>query len=243
MLVLVACAGWGLGCLVNYLADVLPYRRRLAQPFCLVCQAEQPPLNYFIWPRWCGKCGSRRKVRVWLVEGMLVFATAATYFHPPDGLGFLISWAVLGYLALVTVIDLEHRLILHPVSQVGVALSIPAGVLLHGWQATLLGGLAGGAAMLAFYLLGIAFGKLMRSRIPEADEEALGFGDVILGAISGFLLGWPGILAGLLIAILLGGAIGLLYVITALVRRSYQPAAVFPFGPTLVAAIIWLVYL
>lgn len=242
MLLLVALCGWAMGSLVNYLADVLPGRRRLAAPYCLACQAEQPPANYFLWPRRCAICCSRRHGRVWLVEGLLLLATLATWLKPPDGIGFWLAWLLLGYLVLVCVIDLEHRLIMHPVSLAGVALSMPLGSLAHGWQATLLGGLAGFAAMLAVYLLGRVFTRVMRRRNPTIEEEALGFGDVNLGAITGLLLGWPGIVAGLLIAMLLGGAVALFYVVWSALQRNYRAAAVFPFGPTLVASVIYLLY-
>jgi hypothetical protein len=65
---LFAILGWVTGMLVNYLADVLPLRRRFAAPLCTVCQAEIPPVNYWLWPRRCPACGKHRRWRVWLVE-------------------------------------------------------------------------------------------------------------------------------------------------------------------------------
>ena len=239
----IAIAGWVMGSLINYLADVLPPRRQIVKPFCLTCQEEQPAWNYFIWPRRCTRCNSRRKLRVWLVEGVFTLASIAVWLAPPENIGFLAGWIFLAYLSLVTVIDLEHHLILHPVSLAGLVLSIPVGYLAHGWLATLLGGVAGFACMFAFYLFGRVFVRVLRRWNAAADEEALGFGDVSLGAITGFVLGWPGIMTGLLIAILIAGGVALLYVVAAVLRRNYRPAAVFPFGPTLVAAIVYLLYL
>ena len=238
----IALAGWVMGGLINYLADVLPVRRRIVKPFCLNCQQEQPAWRYFAWPRRCAQCNSRRKPRVCLVEGIFCAASIALWLAPSENIGFLPGWIFLAYLALVTVIDLEHHLILHPVSLVGMALSIVVGYLAHGWLATLVGGLAGFAGMFAFYLFGRVFVRVIRRWNATADEEALGFGDVNLGAITGFALGWPGILAGLVVAILIAGVVALLYVITSLLRREYRPAMVFPFGPTLAAAIVILLY-
>ena len=136
----------------------------------------------------------------------------------------------------------RHRLPKCQVSLAGLALSIPVGTLAHGWKATVLGGIAGFSCMLAFYLFGRVFVRVVRRWTAVEDDEALGFGDVSLGAITGFILGWPGILAGLLIAILIAGGVALLNLIASLLRRNYRPAAVFPFGPTLVAAIVYLMY-
>lgn len=232
-----------MGCLINYLADVLPVKRRIVKPFCLNCQQVQPAWNYFAWPRRCARCSSRRKPRVWLVEGIFSAASIALWLAPPENVGFLPGWIFLAYLTLVSVIDLEHNLILHPVSAVGVVLGIVVGYLAHGWLATLLGGIAGFACMFAFYLFGKVFVRVIRRWNATADEEALGFGDVNLGAITGLALGWPGILAGLVVAILIAGGVALLYVTVSLLRRNYRPAMVFPFGPTLAAAIVYLLYL
>jgi len=239
----IALAGWVMGGLINYLADVLPARRRIVKPFCLNCQQEQPAWNYFAWPRRCAGCNSRRKPRVWLVEGIFSAASILLWLAPPQYFYFLPGWIFLAYLMLVTIIDLEHHLILHPVSVVGVVLSTMVGYLAHGWLATLLGGLAGFACMFAFYLFGRVFVRVIRRWNATADEEALGFGDVNLGAITGLALGWPGILAGLVVAILIAGGVALLYVTASLLRRNYRPAMVFPFGPTLAAAIVYLLYL
>lgn len=239
----IACFSWLAAMLVNYLADVLPLRRRLVRPFCLYCQEQQPVVDYFLFPWRCRHCGRQRRLRVWILEVFLTLASVALWLSLPDKIGFYPGWVLLYYLALVAVIDLEHRLIMHPVSLVGLALSLPIGYLAHGWQSTLLGGLVGLTVMLAFYLLGRVFARLLARSREGVDDEALGFGDVILGAITGLLLGWPGILAGLLLSILLAGGIALIYLLVSLVRRSYQPAAVFPFGPTLVAAIIYFLYL
>jgi len=148
------------------------------------------------------------------------------------------------YFALVAVIDIEHRLILHPVSLVGAVLGAISGTVLHGFLPTLLGGAAGFAIMLVLYLLGVVFLKwVSRRRGEPVDEVALGFGDVNLGGINGLLLGWPGIIAGLFLAILIGGLISGLYLVYQLVRRRYRAFAALPYGPFLILSVLYLVYL
>jgi prepilin signal peptidase PulO-like enzyme (type II secretory pathway) len=107
-----------------------------------------------------------------------------------------------------------------------------------------LGGAAGFGIMLGFYLLGELFARWLRSRRGLPPEEvALGFGDVNLAGILGLLLGWPGITAGLILAILLGGAGSLLYILWMVIRRRYQSMAAIPYGPFMVLAAVILLYL
>ena len=79
-------------------------------------------------------------------------------------------------------------------------------------------------------------------RNKETDEEALGFGDVALSGVLGLFLGWPGIIAGLVLAILLGGAGSLIVLIYSLVRRRYHAFMVIPYGPFLIIAAVVLIF-
>ena len=70
----------------------------------------------------------------------------------------------------------------------------------------------------------------------------MGFGDVNLSAVIGLLLGWPAILAGLILAILLGGAVSLVYLMYKLITRRYEAFSAIPYGPFLVASTVILLY-
>jgi leader peptidase (prepilin peptidase) / N-methyltransferase len=243
MIPIVLVLGWLLGAGVNYLADVLPYRRRLVKPFCLNCQAEQPLLGYFFWPRTCPQCGFRRSTRVWVVEILAMATTLWLWFQPSPALGFLPGLLLLVYLAVIVVIDLEHRLILHPVSLVGAVIGLGIGTWLHGFIPTLLGGLAGFGSMLLFYFLGALFARgISRWRGEPFEDDALGFGDVTLSGVLGLILGWPGIFLGLLLAVLAGGLISLVYLIIMLATRRYRAFMAIPYGPFLVAGTVLLLY-
>lgn len=236
--------GWAAGIVVNYLADVLPIKRRLAIPFCLTCEISMQISNYLIWPRRCQNCGKRRSVRVWLLEFLFILTSIWLWASPPKGLGFLMGLILLMYFGLVTVIDLEHRLIMHPVSLAGVALGLGIGTWLHGLKGTLIGGVAGFLGMLAVYYMGIVFVRLsarLRGLTIE-EEEGIGFGDVTLSGVIGLLLGWPGIIAGLVFAILLGGAVSLVYIFIMFAIRRYRPSLALPYGPFIVASATLLLY-
>jgi len=151
---LIVLLGWICGALVNYLADVLPWRRKLVAPFCTQCQKAVPWKDYLLWPRRCPACGERRTWRAWLVEVIYMAAAIWLWFSPPPGLGFILGLVVLVYFGVVVVIDMEHRLILHPVSIVGAVLGLGVGIYMNGIQETLIGGVVGVWVMWGFYKLG-----------------------------------------------------------------------------------------
>lgn len=245
---LVVVLGWACGALVNYLADVLPWRRKLTAPFCTHCQEAMPWRNYLFWPRRCIACNHRRSWRTWLVEGL--YATAAVWMliSPPEKLGFALGLLVLVYFGVVVVIDMEHRLILHPVSIFGALLGLGVGIYTHGFNqdgifATLIGGAFGFGVMWVFYKLGEWLMKMVtRRRGGNPDDVALGFGDVNLSGVLGLMLGWPGILVGLMLGVFLGGAISLVYLLVMVLLRRYKLFTAVPYGPFLIAGAFLVIY-
>jgi leader peptidase (prepilin peptidase) / N-methyltransferase len=241
--ILVGLLGWLAGAAINYLADVLPYRRRLAVPFCLVCEAKIPLLNYLLFPRECPDCGSHRRTRTWFVEILMIAAAIWLWQAPPIGLGFGLGLLLLVYFGVVVVIDIEYRLILHPVSLAGALFGLVLGTWLHGLAATVIGGVIGFGLMLAFYYLGSLFSRLIsRRRGGVGPGEALGFGDVNLSGVLGLILGWPLILPALFLAILIGGVVSLIYMLGMLVLRRYEALMAVPYGPFLVSGAALLIY-
>lgn len=226
-------AGW----LVNYIADVLPLTRRFSAPTCTQCQSQFSIKDYLLI-RPCPN-GHTRGVRFWLVLALMIAISIFVWLQPPARLGFFPGYLLTIYFGIVIVIDLEHRLILHPTSVVGALLALTFGILSRGWKPALLGGLAGFLIMLAFYLLGVLFTRLRTKRLeaqgqPADEEEALGAGDVILVTILGFLVGWPLIWFLVLFSILLGGIVSFLLVAGLLITRKYEKNALMmfiPYGP------------
>jgi leader peptidase (prepilin peptidase) / N-methyltransferase len=241
-LTIAAFLGWLAGLMVNYLADVLPIRRKLVAPFCLACGEKAGLFNYLILPRRCDACGHLRSRRTWMVEVIFILISIGLMIHPSMRLSFLVSLVLFVYFGVVIVIDIEHRLILHLVSLVGAVFSFGIGIALHGWVFTLLGGVAGIGIMWLLYYLGVLFLKLVK-REQAKEEEALGFGDVILSGVLGLLLGWPGVIAGIILTIFLAGGAGLVYLLVKLVRRQYSSNLSIPYGPFLVAGAIILLFL
>ncbi len=230
------------GLAVNYLADVLPFTRRLSRPVCRHCQSPFAAADYILI-RPCRNCRKPRGARTPLILGAALAATLYLWISPPKLLGFYAGLALLIYFGVVLVIDLEHRLILHPTSLAGAVLGLGTGTVTHGIASTLIGGAFGYLLMLGLYYLGIAFSRfLSRRRGTEIEEEALGFGDVNLAGVLGLVLGWPLIWISLLFGILAGGAISLAIILGMLVLRRYQAFTAIPYAPFLILGAVFFLY-
>lgn len=84
---------------------------------------------------------------------------------------------------------------------------------------------------------------LSKSRGEEIEEIALGFGDVNLAGVIGLLLGWPGIIAGIILAILIGGVVSGGYLVLQVLRKKYQAYQALPYGPFLVLSAVVLLFI
>jgi leader peptidase (prepilin peptidase)/N-methyltransferase len=230
-------AGW----LVNYLGDVLPRTRRFTQPACHSCSSFHPIREYLLF-RPCGACKRPRSLRAFLTQGILLAATFYLWTFPSSRLGFWLAYLLLVYLAVVFIIDVEHRLILHPVSLAGAVLGSGIGIYLYGLSTTLIGGAVGFGFMLVLYYFGEIFARYMSKRRGELIEDALGFGDVSLAGIVGLLLGWPLVIFGLLTALLAGGAFSLLLVVVMMIRRRYQAFTAIPYAPFLILSVVYALF-
>jgi leader peptidase (prepilin peptidase)/N-methyltransferase len=134
-------------------------------------------------------------------------------------------------LLLITVTDLEHRLIPDRAILPAIAIGALASPIRfgEGWSFALLGGgIAFAFFLLAYWLGGRLFGR-----------GALGQGDVKLAAFVGLISGFPQVLVALIVALFAGGAIGVLLL---LARRATFRSAI-PYGPFIAVggfyAMVW----
>lgn len=219
------------GIIINYLCDRLPWERSLGAPLCHHC-GKPRSWNDFLLMRACPHCNRKVGFRNYIV---LVSSLALSFVLTSYGIWHFL---ILEYFLLVAVMDIEHRVILHPVSMAGAILAMASGVQMHGWLSTILGGAIGGGLMAIFYLAGLYYGRWVAKRQNlEQAEEGLGFGDVTLSLILGLILGLHSILQGLTLGIFLAGIFGLGYL---LMNRQAVARATIPYAPFLLlgAAII-----
>lgn len=243
------------GYLVNYIADVLPVEDGLTLPKCKnpTCKAEFTWKQYFLFQK-CTNCSKRPIFRTYLIFIITILASYFIWWSPPAVLGFPLGILVFDYLLLVALIDLEHRLILRPLSILGLFMCGGAGIyiqtrhhsLLNAGITTFLGGLAGFAIMGLLYYFGTLFTKWRNKRQGNADdgEEALGSGDVTLAIILGLLVGWPLIWFNLLTGILLAGLFSLLMLLVLLLTRKYKTFMVYiAYGPFFIIMAFLILFL
>jgi prepilin signal peptidase PulO-like enzyme (type II secretory pathway) len=229
--------------LINYLSDVLPRTRGFSKPVCAHCEKELGGVGYFLL-RKCSNCGNavsnRSKVVMIVVPILVVFL----WVFPPHNLNIWIAYVCVVFFGGITIIDLEHRVILNEMSLFGAVLGFIVGYSINGLTTTLIGGGAGFLIMLGLYLLGELFARYMaRRRGLDSSEVALGFGDVNLGGILGLMLGWPVVIACLLFAILIGGLISAGLVVWMLLRKDYKPFTAIPYAPFLILSGSILLYM
>ena len=249
--------GWLAGYFVNYASDVLPHTRRFSHPVCAHCQTSFSWADYLTL-RACRSCGKGRSLRTWLVQILAVASFIYFWLSPSKVLGFSLGALVLIYFGIITVIDLEHRLILYPTSLVGAVLGLYVGTYIYsrssgillGAGSSLLGGLIGFGVMYLLYQVGGLVARLRARKMQAAgqaddEEEALGGGDVYLLGVLGLMLGKDFILNALVMGVLFGGVVSLLFIIALLVRRRYSNDALMtfiPYGPYFIIAAFYILF-
>lgn len=230
------------GLVVNYLADVLPATRKLSQPACLGCQKPIPWIDYILFKP-CPACHKKEPLRSIVVVILLVAAAILMWFFQPQ-IGFWMGMLVVAYFGLIIVIDMEHRLVMHPVSIAGAIIGLAFGTWRHGIWMTVLGAAIGFAIMLAIYYFGLFFVRFISRKKGQIEaQEGIGFGDVILSGVLGLFLGYPGVFLGLMLAIVLGGVISLFILIFKVLKKEYKAFSAIPYAPFIALAAIVLLLL
>lgn len=243
MRILIAILGLVIGGMINMLADRLPHHRGPGWPSCPQCGTRRPFKHWLAllavplggWN--CPQCGAARGFRPIVVEAVAGVMTLLIFEFSPHSFAFAKGLAVASFFLLVVVTDIEHRLILHSVTIPAAIVFLLFGSLTpsRGFLTTISGGLAGFWSVYLLYLLGGLFAYVLaKLRKQELDEIAFGFGDVTLSGVIGLIIGWPGVILSLLLGVLVAGAFSLIYILTMLALRKYNPFQPIAYGPFLV---------
>lgn len=225
------------GAVVNRLGSDLPARRRPRFPECPYCGRRRPWYQWMALPaylvhrQYCPACGAPISIRHPLVELGLAFLFGFLYRRYGLTAQFIFFALYTIVFMLIFVTDIERHLILNVVTLPAMALAI-VGSFFTGhvsWKGALLGGVAGYVILMAIVLLGHWL----------VGPGAMGGGDVKLAAFIGLVTGFPMVLVALLLAILIGGMVSLLLLLTRL--RSFRDP--IPYGPFLIvggwATMVW----
>jgi leader peptidase (prepilin peptidase)/N-methyltransferase len=241
--------GLALGAMLNALADQLPPTeegpaRPLHAPYCRTCgqtfpAAHWPALTHLLLTRGrCANCGAGRGWRAPLVEAISAGGAVFLWrWAGGEAGGFYAALIVSLIFLLITIIDIEHRLVLWRVVWVSAIVLLLLGGLSpdRGWQKTLIGGLVGYGIVWAMFLFGQAYMWFVaRRRGQPLEEIAFGGGDVNLAGLVGLAVGWSGVLLAVFIGIFTAGVFSLGVLAVQLARRRYNPHTPFAYGPFLV---------
>jgi len=224
----IAILGVLVGAVVNRLGTDLPARHPPQRPRCPYCGLPRPWYHWVALPSYvigrgrCTNCSAPIPLRYPLVELALGFLFGFLYlrYGPTVRFGFFAAYTAI--FALVTVTDLERRLILNVVTLPAMALALVGSFFtghLNWWSALL-----GGAIAYIFFLVAALVGNAL------LGPGALGGGDVKLAAFVGLVTGFPLVIEALVLTVLSGGLISALLLITRL-RSLRSP---IPYGPFLV---------
>ncbi len=256
LIILGIALGAAIGAALNALADDLPNYLKPKPPHCHACSFPYHPLQWvavvglLTGRSRCAQCGSRLRWRKPIVE--IVSALILVFLYLRFGLTLKNVFLALFLegLLLITVIDLEHRLILYstifPTSVAALVYGLLAAVG-DGWSAltrTLIVGAVGFGVFYIFYLLGFVYSAWVARRQGQPlDEIAFGGGDANLGGVVGLAVGWPGITLSVVYAVLAGGLISALFLIFMSLWRRNALLMPIPYGPFIVfGAVVVLVF-
>lgn len=256
-LVLTLAAGLLVGVVINMLADDLPHRRPVRLPH----YPDGTPRPWFAWSgllafaigKRTSPSGSKLSWRHPLTElGMAALLGLTLWIGSDDpdmsNVQMLFWFAYMAIFTLITVIDLEHRLILFVVIIPSYVIAV-LDPLLTGYGPSLgdslIGAALGFGVFFLLYLGGYGFTWLMAiiQRRP-INEVAFGYGDVLLMTLSGLILGWRALIFAMFITVFLG-ALGAALYLTArrLAGRHYSMFTPLPYGQYIVfATVIMLLF-
>ena len=236
---LIFILGLTIGSFLNVCIYRIPAGQSIIKPpsHCKTCNNQLSSLDLvpvFSWLFLRGKCRycsakvSPRYAVVELLTGILFLAFFLRFGIGMTELPSLIAGLTLtAILITISFIDFDHLIIpngLVIIATVAGVMTILLNVFLgfkfflaQEWWEHLLGVVPGVAAMLLMMVLGALIYR----------KEALGMGDVKLFIPIGLFLGWKLTIAALLIAIIAGGIVGIVLMIT----RKADKRGEMPFGP------------
>ena len=227
------------GSFLNVCILRIPAEKSIAYPpsHCPKCHSpikwydNIPMISYLILMGKCRSCKERISFRYPLIELLTaLFSLAAALMFGPT-LTYLVYFAFVSSLIVITFIDLDHQIIPDIISLPGIPLGFLASFIVPEitYKESLIGIVIGGGLLL---LVAIAYEFI-------AKKEGMGGGDVKLLAMIGAWLGWKAILFTLFVASLSGTLIGGAFMLIHKQGRHYA----IPFGPFLsMGALLYLFF-
>ncbi len=156
----------------------------------------------------------------------------------------LTFWLIyMAIFTLITVIDLEHRLILFVVIIPSALIALAdAALTVYGANISdaLIGGAVGFGIFFLMYIGGFIFIYVMaKTRGRSTNEVAFGYGDVMLITLAGLILGWKPLIPAIFLTVFLGALGALAWIVGRwLTGNRYSLFTPLPYGQYIVIATI-----
>ncbi len=248
-LLMIGLLGLVVGGVINVLSDDLPHRLRPRLPH-YPDGTTRPLVAWlgilaFLTGKRTSLTGTKLSWRYPLTElataALMMLTVIVTTGDPEVGLLQLTFY--LFYMALfvlITVIDIEHRLILFVVVIPAAVIAIADAILTPiqhkpDLRTALIGGALGFGVFFVLYLGGIVFSVVTaKIRGYELPEVAFGYGDVMLSTVCGLILGWQPMIVAMFITVFLGALGATIYLIIRAISGNYDMFTPLPYGPYII---------
>jgi leader peptidase (prepilin peptidase) / N-methyltransferase len=245
-LVLFFMVGAAIGSFINVVADRLPEGKSIVSPpsHCSECQqqisaSDNIPIISYLWLRGrCRNCGATIPQRLLWVELGAAILFAFLYWH--YGLGWELALVALYCCLFISLllIDVEHGILPDKIVYPGVIIALVVAALgsIFGFEPSDIVGW-GFRLWIVDAAIGGGIGFLLLLLPALIYRGGMGWGDIKLAALIGFITGFPLVLLAMFLAVIIGGLIAAILLLLKLKGRKDA----IPFGPFLsLAAMVTL---
>lgn len=237
--IVMAVMGLVFGIGINWLSDNLPSNKFLAAP-TYPDGSPRPKMAWsglgaFFGGKRANAAGSKLRWRHPVVEVSMALLFAFIIINWPDHERRFVWMLYLTILMLVTVIDLEHRIIITPIILIACILALIIALVAPESDRDFVDYLAGGGLGLGIFLVmfwggGIFSSVVAAARGEELSEVAFGLGDVYVATMCGLMIGWQAFVFAAIITVFLGALGGVLFLIVQSFRGGYDAFTPLPYG-------------
>lgn len=190
-----------------------------------------PVLSYILLAGKCRDCRKSISIRYPAVELLTAILFAAAYYKFGFSVSLMRALIFLGFLIIVTFIDIDYQIAPFRVTIPGLLLGLTTSFLLPEKTVNAFIGMLFGALFIlfawAFWRFFLA--NLFRAALGISQKEGVGWGDLPLTAMIGAFLGWENLIVAIFAAMICGVIIG---IIMRVFKRN-KPGQPIPFGPFL----------
>jgi len=190
-----------------------------------------PLVSYILLRGKCRYCKKPISFQYPMIEGITALSSLFLIMRFGPSLSYLIYFAFVAALIVITVIDLYHQIIPDVISLPGIGVGLLASLIIPQitFLNSLIGILLGGGSL---FLVATLYQWLFK-------KEGMGGGDVKLLAMIGAFLGWKAVFLTIFLSSLIGSITGIMMMI--LKGKDFKYA--IPFGPFLsLGAVVALFY-